>query len=231
VQSARKQITSLAACPPWGAEPRGSSRGLLNEVKHRVPDVNTPTRIDLGDIPAIQEQADRLVESGRTATVTEADRAKLRDLGRDGRRFSEGDLVALVGFLVGRAKANLAESANCHLPGASNNDFELWIARAPGASPYDAIVAEMIPQGRPVEWTLRTLHRLAIDGTQVQVVGQLMFDTEHVPNPRPGAAPGLPRMSIWEIHPVTKFMVCGRGTGCDPAQAADWKPLKDLVNR
>jgi len=31
-------------------------------------------------------------------------------------------------------------------------------------------------------------------------------------------------MSLWEIHPVTKFLVC-RQDRCDPQAEDDWMPL------
>jgi hypothetical protein len=231
LRAAGKRVASLGACPAWGSEKPGSTRGVLNEVKRRRPDSGVPVPITFEDIKALQRQADGVVKSGRGAPVTAEDRARLRDLAAGGKRFSEGDLVALVGYVVGRAKANVGESANCYLLGSANNDFEFWVAGAATATPYEAIVAEMIPQDRPPTWTLAKLRGLAAAARQVQVIGQLMFDTQHVPNPGPGGAPGLPRASIWEVHPVTKFLVCRRSGACDPAGEADWQPLEAISAR
>jgi len=228
VESAKVKVSTLAKCPAWGAEERGTTRAALNEVKHRVPSGTVAIPIDLADIGALQDQADTLVKSGVNARVLPKDRAKLRDLSSGSKHFSEGDLAGIVGFVVGKATANVGESANCYLHGPSNNDFELSIAERAMATPYDAIVAEMIPQGRPAGWTLARLRTLAADHRDVQVVGQLMFDTRHLPNPKSGTNHESPRVSTWEIHPVTRFLVCRRGTGRDPAHDVEWQTLEDL---
>ena len=89
----------------------------------------------------------------------------------------------------------------------------------------------MIPQDRPKDWTLARLHKLSADGRQVFVAGQLMFDTRHLPNPKKGTNHESPRISTWEIHPVTKFLVCKSGTGCDPAVADQWQQLEAISER
>ena len=228
----KPKALNLAACPAWGAENKGSSRATLNEVKHRLPSGTTPVVLEFGDLPAMQEQADARVKSGTTAKVSAKDRAsKLHDLTIGTRHIGEGDLVAIVGFIVGRASANAGESANCYLKGASNNDFEFSIVPAAKATAYEGIVGEMIPQDRPKDWTLGRLHKLSADGRQVLVAGQLMFDTRHLPNPKKGTNHESPRVSTWEIHPVTKFLVCKSGTGCDPGHEDQWQPLESISER
>jgi len=187
--------------------------------------------IGFDDIKAIQQAADRVVRGCSTASVTAEDRAKLRDLTSGSKRFSEGDLVVLVGFIVGKARANPGESANCYLRGTSNNDFEFWVAPSAGAKRFEGIIAEMIPQQRLTAWTLRKLRTLAADHSQVQVVGQLMLDTRHLPDPTGEISGESPRFSTWEIHPVTRLLVCQRGTGCDAARETDWQPLEAIPDR
>src|SRR5262245_39935343 len=102
----KTKVPTLTACPAWGAEERGSTRGVLNEVKHHVPQSTTPILLTFEDIPILQKQADALVKSGPRATVVAKDRAKLRNLTLGDRRVGEGDLVSMVGFLVGKATAN-----------------------------------------------------------------------------------------------------------------------------
>ena len=215
----KTKVPTLAACPAWGAEERGSTRGVLNEVKHHVPQSTTPILLTFEDIPVLQKQADALVKSGPRATVVAKDRAKLRNLTLGDRRVGEGDLVSMVGFLVGKATANVGESANCYLHGQSNNDFEIRFAQKAHTPEKDAIVAEMIPQNRPKEWTLTAIRGLANEGRQILITGQLMFDSHH-------KIGDSPRFSLWEIHPTTKLLVCQKPDNtCDPAVADQWKPL------
>jgi hypothetical protein len=224
------KVANLAACPPWGAEKQGSSRAALNEVKKRVPPPGAPIVLTFADMPPLQQQADARVKSGPAAKVSAKARQTLHGLESRAGRVGEGDLVAMVGYMVGRPSANPGESANCYLTGAGNNDFEFNIAPASADTPYDSVVAEMIPQERPKAWTLARLRRIASEHRQVYVEGQLMFDTRHVPNPHKGANRDSPRASTWEIHPVTKMLVCGQANGgCDPARADQWQAF-DLVS-
>lgn len=228
----KAKVLNLAACPAWGAEKKGTSRAALNEVKHRVPPSTTPIMLAFAELPELQRLADAGVKSGTTAKVSaKARAAKLHDLTAGDHHVGEGDLVAITGFIVGRSSANPGESANCYLAGANNNDFEFSIAPAAKSTPYEGIIGEMIPQGRSKDWTLGKLHKLSTDGRQVLVAGQLMFDTRHLPNPKKGTNHESPRFSTWEIHPVTKFLVCKSGTGCDPAHEEQWQPLEAMSER
>lgn len=184
--------------------------------------------LTFADMAALQRQGDARVASGVDAVVLAADRAKLRNLEVAAGRVGEGALVAMVGFVVGKPSANKGESANCFLPGPADNDFEFTLAPAAEATRYQGIVCEMIPQRRPKAWTIGRLQTVAADRRQVLVVGQLMFDTHHVPNPRKGTNNDTPRMSTWEIHPVTRLLVCLQHTGCDPSRESQWQPIEAL---
>jgi len=215
----KAKVQNLAACPAWGAEHRDSTRGVLNVVKHHVPESTTPVVLTFEDIPGLQKQADAVVKSGPNAKVLGKDRAKLHNLTIGDTHVGEGDLVSMVGFLVGKATANVGESANCYLRGQANNDFEIRFAQKAHVPEKGAIVAEMIPQNRPKEWTLAALRGLANDGRQILITGQLMFDSHH-------KIGDSPRFSLWEVHPTTRLLVCQRpDNACDPAVADQWKPL------
>jgi hypothetical protein len=230
--TAKPKILALAQCPAWGAEKRGSTRGLLNEVKHHAPPAGIPTLLTFADVMTLQRLADARVNSGAGAKVLATDRQKLQGLETQSGRVGEGDLVAIVGFIVGKPSANAGESANCYLSGAPNNDFEFKLAPSADATPYDAIVAEMIPQDRPALWTIGRLRRLSRDHRQVLVVGQLMLDTRHVPNPTRGTNHESPRASTWEIHPVTKMLVCPQPAGgCDPRREDPWQPIEAVAEK
>jgi len=229
---AKPKVRDLASCPPWGLEKRDSTRALLNEIKHRVPPAGTPVMLTFADVAQLQRQGDARVKGGAHAAVLAADRATLENLEIAGGRVGEGSLVSMVGFIVGRPSANKGESANCFLPGPSNNDFELNLAPAPDATRYESIVCEMIPQDRPAAWTIGRLRRLAIDRRQVLVVGQLMLDTWHLPNPTKGTNDESPRVSTWEIHPVTRLLACRQPAGsCDPKHDDQWQPVETMSEK
>ena len=230
VEAKPPKVSSLDKCPAIGVENAGSTRAALNEVKHRAPREMAPLFLEFEDLATLQRLADSLVKSGEKAKVLPKDRAKLKDLEVRNLKVGEGDLVAMTGYIVGKPSANVGESANCYLKGPSNNDFEFTITAHPTDTPYQGIVGEMIPQGRTKEWTLAKLRKLAADHRQVLVMGQWMFDTRHEPNPKPGTNHESPRVSTWEIHPVTKFLVCPKGT-CDPHDEKAWTPLSAIPEK
>jgi hypothetical protein len=221
----KAKVSTLAACPAWGAEERATPRGLLNEVKRRLPNGTSPALLDFGDVTSLQQQSDARVRTGKDAPIMARERARLRTFTLGDRHVGEGDLVAMTGFLVGKPEANVGESVNCYLRGPSNNDFHIAFGATPQASAREAIVAEMIPQDRPKAWTLGRLRRVAAERRRVLIVGQLMLDSIHAPGDEP-------RASLWEIHPVTRFLVCTRDANdCDPNRDEQWQPLESTNER
>jgi hypothetical protein len=224
---------NLAACPTRGCEPAGTAHALMNQAKRSVPSSGEPTRLTLDDFASLQDEADTRL-GDKQKTLTKQARAKLKNLPVGGGTVSEGDLVELVGFIVGlpnRPSANTSgESVNCRLKGEPNNDFHIPIARRWTHSEFRAIVVEMIPQDRNTKWELDRLHAAAQQGRQVRIRGQLFYDNEHVVNDDPDdPIKGQPkRFSLWEIHPITEFMVCTTpNKACDPANAPLWQALED----
>src|SRR5436305_13213462 len=69
-EGAGPKAVNLAACPPQGAEKKGTSRAALNEVKHHIPAGTTPILLAFADIPDLQQQADAKVKSGTAAKVS-----------------------------------------------------------------------------------------------------------------------------------------------------------------
>ena len=64
----------------------------------------------------------------------------------------------------------------------------------------------------------------------MRVRGQLFYDNEHVVNDEPDhPVGGQPkRFSLWEVHPITEFMICKiPKKACDPSDAAIWQHLED----
>jgi hypothetical protein len=59
----------------------------------------------------------------------------------------------------------------------------------------------------------------------------LIYDNLHLVNSDPGQPKGGQphRYSLWEIHPVAQFVVCGNlDNTCDPSQPGDWIPLDNV---
>ena len=50
----KPKVSTLAKCPPSGAEARGGARGLLNEVKHHVPQGTAPAVVLIEEASVIQ---------------------------------------------------------------------------------------------------------------------------------------------------------------------------------
>jgi hypothetical protein len=220
----KAKVSTLASCPAWGAETRDTPRGLLNEVKHRVPAQTTPLLLELRDFVALQQQSAARVQTGKDAPIHARERARLRDFIVRDQHASEGDLVALSGFVL-KAEVNVGESVNCYLHGLANNDFHIGVGDTPQAPPRESLVAEMIPQGRQKLWTLGRLRRIAAERRRVMVIGQLMLDSIHKPGDEA-------RASLWEVHPVTMFLVCAATeSGCDPGVEGQWRPLESLEER
>ena len=212
---------SIAACPLWGCpNTKDSPAGLMNSIKHGPPRAGQAKPIILPQgFTNLQKKAEVLV--GEQATLDPEDRAKLRTIYPT---LGEGDKVVTLGYLVGKAHPNTGESVNCGLTDAPENDIHLTIAASPQKDPHQGIVAEIIPQGRNPKWTINRLNKLG--GHEVMVVGQLFYDNVHHinPNPRNNLGGQPPRFSLWEVHPITEFYVCGQGT-CDPSDKTQWTPL------
>jgi hypothetical protein len=227
----------LASCPITGCATEGTEDGLVNKIKRTIPPAGTPIRLTFEDFFHLQDQATDLV--GQKEDLNEATRAKLRELTLKSstRRVSEGNLVELIGFVVGlptRPKASGAEGVNCRLSGVANNDFHIPMALNSDDTEFEGIVVEMIPQNRNEGWTVKKLKRIARETRPVAVRGQLFYDNNHVVNDDPDdVIGGQPkRHSLWEIHPVTGFLVCMKANKkCGQnLNSPQWRKLEDLPN-
>ena len=218
--------TDLSSCPPSGCSGPDTPHGLANQLKRRVPTGGSTLLLTFDDFQALQQQADNLV--GENKELSADDRSKLTGLTVSGGQVSEGDVVSVVGYLVGVPHPNTKESVNCNLRGAENNDFHIPISNDPSNSDFQGIVVEMIPQNRPDAWTLANLTQVENSAQLVMVTGALFYDNFHYVNgdassPR-GGQPH--RFSLWEVHPITQFSLCAKSdNSCDPSQATDWTPL------
>jgi hypothetical protein len=221
---------SLAGCPDLGCAAKGTADALVNQLKRRHPTGTSPATLTLEDFVTLQDQADTLV--GQKRPLTALLRKKLTHLSTSGGFVSEGDLVRVMGFLVGTPHANSGESVNCRLPKVVNNDFHITIAEEPNTEEFSGIVVEMIPQARPAAWSLKTLRKIENDETAVLITGQLFYDNKHLVNddPENPRQSDPKRFSLWEVHPITAFQVCTSGT-CDPNKPGDWTPLETFPTK
>ena len=217
----------LASCSDTGCSPADSTHAIANQRKRAIPSGSgTGTILTFDDFAAMQQQADNLVGEGKE--LTSDDRAKLSSMTVSGGSVSEGDLVSVVGFLVGVPHPNTGESVNCNLRGVQNNDFHIPMSNDPGNTDFQGIVVEMIPQNRPDGWNIDNLTQVENNQQLVMVSGGLLYDNlHHVNGDANNPKGGQPhRFALWEIHPITQFMICSKADNtCDPSQAGDWIAL------
>ena len=227
---------TLGACPASGCELPSSPHGLMNRLKRTVPQGQTPMIATLDDFEALQEHADNLLlPKSQKVDLTAAQRAKLKNLAvPSGATVSEGSFVEVQAFIVGlpnRPSANTSgESVNCRLKRKENNDLHIPIARRWTHSEFQAVIVEMIPQHRPDGWSLDRLHAVAEQGRQVRVRGGLFYDNEHPVNDDPDNPKGgqPKRFSLWEVHPITEFLVCKTAKkACDRGDESLWQKIEN----
>jgi hypothetical protein len=146
-----------------------------------------------------------------------------------------------------RFASTSGEAVNCNLGKIINSDIHLVLAAskaaASAATPNacESSTAEITPHFRPDEWlVLSTLHKaqtktawdrivaLELD-RPLRITGQMFFDGSH--RPCVGEEGRPPRISVWEIHPVSGIDVCKKKslTSCRVNVADDWKPLDQFV--
>jgi hypothetical protein len=150
------------------------------------------------------------------------DRAPLQQIG-------EGKLVAVNGFVL-IARQEGAESVNCgHTAPNEPVYHDIHISIVPSANESNecsGIVAEMSPHHRPAEWTAENVNSLAKKHHPVRVVGNLFFDSSHVPCENGVGVPSNPkRFSLWEVHPIYKLEVCATGNCAN----GGWTEFSDWV--
>ena len=220
---------ALEQCPARGCDAEGTPEAESNELKRRQPKVGVPLTLSFEDFAQLQVQADERIGQG-PPEPTAAQRARLHDLHVQHGMVSEGDFVRTVGFIPkgdeGLHVNKAGESVNCLLKKPADNDFHIPLVDAPGNTEFKGIVVEMIPQDRPAQWSIDELKDIQAKGLKVWVEGGLSYDKVHYVNDDPDnpLKDEPDRMSLWEIHPVTKFLVC-RQDRCDPQAEDDWMPL------
>jgi hypothetical protein len=120
-----------------------------------------------------------------------------------------GAPVSVVGFLSHRINVEntgTGESTNCHLLGADEVDWHIYLTESPAQPISQAIIVETTPRTRPQHtWTTNMLTPLVDSQTLVRISGWLMYDSEHI------GVIGRQRATVWEVHPITKIEVQTNG--------------------
>jgi hypothetical protein len=221
---------SLDQCPARGCADEGSAEAADNAMKRVRPAPAEAKFLTFQDLDSLQRQADERVGQGPN-DATAAQHAALHGLSYSGGSVSEGDLVRIVAFIPKASDglhANMSgESVNCNLKHEVDNDFHIPVVESPPDTEFRGIVVEMIPQDRPKTWTIDALKGIQAASRQVWIEGALFYDKVHFVVSDPDTAPdGEPqRMSLWEIHPITKFLECTK-EHCDPQRESDWSELR-----
>jgi hypothetical protein len=223
-------FSSLSSCPEVGCASDTKPEGQTNiHKRHRITG-GTPIVVTISDLVTLQPEAEKRVGTGKTP-LSDADRSKLEKLKVHGLTVGDGDFVAVPGFVADdpAVHANTGESVNCSLKNSANNDFHITLVEEAGATGFEGIVVEMIPQDRPAQWTTKALKRLAAAETQVLVVGQLFYDSQHDVNDDSSHPTRDPeRASLFEVHPITRFLVCTQAKPCNPKVESEWTPLEEV---
>ena len=224
---------TLDECPARGCAKEESWEAEANVMKRTPPEGGkAAVLLTFDDLKSLQKQADEKVGQG-PYDLTPHGYEKLMNLKVSAGTVSEGDRVRVAAYIPkgqdGLHANKAGESVNCNLKKPYDNDFHIPVVAAADDTEFQAIVVEMIPQARPSAWTIDALKDLQAKGTQVLVEGGLSYDKVHYVSDDPDHPfkdePN--RMSLWEIHPITEFLVC-RGDHCDPNRQSDWTALEAL---
>ena len=188
-------IKTIAGCTLQGCG--GVADAGLNEAKNRTDAAeSTAPILTVPDMQLIYEPTD---------WATGIDRDEIAS--------AEGTAARLIGYLK-VVKPEGGETCNCGLKGPVNTDVHLAIVDKKNDNESDSVTAEITPRVRREshpDWTFGNVKKL--EGKFVRLSGWLMLDTAHVPHSH--LLPGEPhlgpvnRSTNWEVHPVTRFEVCG----------------------
>src|SRR5262249_19514871 len=126
----------------------------------------------------------------------------------------EGVPLVVIGYLAGVRVENAqaspsGESANCNLTNDADVDWHIWVVGTPSAAKDKSVVAETTARVRKTHpnWSPQKVQQLVTSHEKVRISGWLMFDPEH-PEQLPSAhQPHPTRVTLWEIHPITKIEV------------------------
>jgi hypothetical protein len=238
-------ISSYEECHdeyPTGCSKAAKYDGYLNELKNLALSPAKPPVRWLSQLKDFTDLDQKLPH-----TLARNNHAQLGDDLK--KNVGEGTVAGAIGYLYYAQKGGAGESSNCQLGGPDEIDFHLGIGfdaalagklarketltdEEKGARTKESVIVEMTPHWRArfqPEWSLALLKPAV--GHQVRVVGQLLVDNEHYDTKDDCAIQGANpdtcwRGSVWELHPVTRFEVCGSGDNCTQ-DGAGWVELED----
>jgi hypothetical protein len=227
----------------------------LNYLKNGLPDANSGASPDVNGGNPVNADFFASLESGIPDTLTSTNHAQhsteLAQMGEGQIVTLVGTLYytihggsetcncqlsgddSLIDFHIGVGFADFPLSADVLSQLRSGSEYgKILSPRDQHLLDQPAVVVEMTPyyreQFRP-NWTLAKVQNVI--GHQVKVTGQLMIDNVHH---KPADDCGLAdadlnscwRASVWEVHPVTSFQVCGEDR-CE-VNSANWVNLNDM---
>jgi hypothetical protein len=223
---------------PTGCTKAGKYDADLNLLKNKL------IRPTSDSAPPLSQKDYEQLENGLPSDLNKNNR---KQFATQLKKLGEGDIHELIGYLY-YAKLSGSESSNCQLTGEENVDYHIGIGfddqlaaalrssnRLTAGQRKDltqtSVIVEMTPHYRGFfepNWTIDEVK--ANVGKKVKVLGQLVVDTEHMDPSQDCAFSSNPpascwRASVWELHPVTGFFVCGQSDqDCDD-KSANWKEL------
>ena len=125
----------------------------------------------------------------------------------------EGEAVTVEGyiFVIRPQTGSSGESTNCHQKQAPDVDWHIALTENFGDLEPTAVVVETTPRVRTThpKWTTTALAPYVGKNTPVRISGFTMLDPEHKSHL------GVHRVTLWEIHPITKIEVFANGTWVD----------------
>jgi Bacterial SH3 domain len=135
----------------------------------------------------------------------------LKNLPADRVADFQGAPVMVVGFLSHQVKVETGgESTNCHLHSPDEVDWHMYLTNAQAQGIADAVIVETTPRTRPAhKWTTASVGAFVDSSTQIRISGWLMFDFEHTD------VIGTQRVTVWEVHPITRIEVQENGQWVD----------------
>ena len=132
--------------------------------------------------------------------------------GNDDDRFNDSKAGEIEGWVV-NVKVGGVETVNCKATDSLYRDTHIEVADHMGAPETERVIVEVTPrwraamQAQGVDWSTQGLQ--ALIGKRVRFRGWQLFDEEHRSQARNTAPTNASdwRATVWELHPVTAFVV------------------------
>jgi hypothetical protein len=207
-----------------------------NHVKNNFCLTGAPVDISYNDVLQLESAREDVHDADLPDAA--ARKAKLTNVIMvNGQSIGEGTLVRLVIHLIeahysdtkrSQSATSFGESVNCYRPSNEENDIHIVLGQQKNDDECISVTAEMSPHFRPAKWTKDTVN--SVGEHPIRVTGQLFYDSSHVVC-KPGKKTAPKRASLWEIHPVYAFEVCGLTDigACKAGPESNWQPLDQFA--